>query len=219
MPIGAVPRYSTQPQPSAEPASVEVFDLETGDLCNITVAGPLPPGWHAVMDRRCGPLGQVLYYNESTDELTAQLPTRSAAPAPMLVQQRTPVPAEIQQRSEKLGFLAGKRTLLEQMESVDRMQLAQRGRGYSRLEEEDDPGPAEGWGGFNAVVRAVKRAAMHPLSKREKMLTASAQRAQIQRYTDSQSLWQCIYCGGCLLCVGGLIVVFMALSEAVQIEA
>ena len=56
-----------------------VYDLMTGEPLDMP-APPMPPGWHAVLDRRRGPRGQLLYYNEDTDVTTPIMPGSEAAP-------------------------------------------------------------------------------------------------------------------------------------------
>ena len=197
--------------------STDVYDLETGELCNLTVPTILPSGWHAVMDRRCGPTGQLLYYNEETEELTAQPPGESAsssstAPPHWRPASKNPLAVEFERKGgvshgDKMGFLASKRTLLEQMESVERLQLARRNQARWQDDDDDNAGSLQGWNGFNAVVRAVKRAAMYPLTQRQKVQTAHATRVEMERYTASQSLWQTVYCCACLLCLAAIVFV------------
>ena len=195
-----------------------VYDLETGDLCDLTVPA-LPEGWHAVMDRRCGPTGQLLFYNEETEQLTATAPGAAANESPGALQhwrptQKNPLAAEFERtRSDLEGFLAGgacKSALQQKLERVEQMQL-NRSRTQLRSDEDEDVGsngPQDGWNGYNAVVRAVKRVARdHPLGTRQKVQTAEATRIDIERYTASQSLWQCLYCGACLMCVGAMVFV------------
>lgn len=185
--------------------SEPVFDLQTGELCNLTVPGPLPEGWHAVLDRRCGPTGQLLFYNEETEELLTTMPGAAA------VEQKRLLAAEFARtRGDLEGFLAGAAqaqtsALLQKIERLEQMQRDRIRSDRLRFELEQDvrsSGVEGGWNGYNALVQGVKRAARsHPLGNRQKVQTAEVTRMEYERYVALQSLWQYMYCGLCLMCV------------------
>ena len=195
-------RHTAKPRMAT---SEPVFDLQTGELCNLTVPGPLPEGWHAVLDRRCGPTGQLLFYNEETEELLTTMPGAAA------VEQKRLLAAEFARtRGDLEGFLAGAAqaqtsALLQKIERLEQMQRDRIRSDRLRFELEQDvrsSGVEGGWNGYNALVQGVKRAARsHPLGNRQKVQTAEVTRMEYERYVALQSLWQYMYCGLCLMCV------------------
>lgn len=194
-------RHNAPRMATSEP----VFDLQTGELCSLTVPGPLPEGWHAVLDRRCGPTGQLLFYNEETEELLTTMPGAAA------VEQKRLLAAEFARtRGDLEGFLAGAAqaqtsALLQKIERLEQMQRDRIRSDRLRFELEQDvrsSGVEGGWNGYNALVQGVKRAARsHPLGNRQKVQTAEVTRMEYERYVALQSLWQYMYCGLCLMCV------------------
>ena len=198
--------------------SEPVYDLQTGELCNLTVPGPLPEGWHAVLDRRCGPTGQLLFYNEETEELLTTMPGAAAA------EQKRLLAAEFARtRGDLEGFLAGAAqaqtsALLQKIERLEQMQRDRNRTDRLRFELEQDvrsSGVEGGWNGYNALVQGVKRAARsHPLGNRQKVQTAEVTRMEYERYVALHSMWQYMYCGLCLMCVTVVVLLLASVNIA-----
>eukprot|EP00900_Chrysochromulina_parva_P014364 jgi/Chrpa1/22929/Chrysochromulina_OHIO_Genome00000430-RA len=201
----AISMESGTPSTPAAPSPQE--DAEVWTMGQAPKMGhPLhSPGWHAVLDRRCGPTGQLLFYNEETEELLTTMPGAAA------VEQKRLLAAEFARtRGDLEGFLAGAAqaqtsALLQKIERLEQMQRDRIRSDRLRFELEQDvrsSGVEGGWNGYNALVQGVKRAARsHPLGNRQKVQTAEVTRMEYERYVALQSLWQYMYCGLCLMCV------------------